>query len=110
MTANPWLRNGFIYLLILVAVGALFFQVFQPPQKTNLVSVSTVALDVQNGLVKKISSVGNTLTVTYKDIGKTATSAKANRDVSVEESLKNLGVSPDKILGVEIVYEQPPQW
>ena len=108
-TNNPWMRNSFIYFLILVAVGALFFQVFQQPRQPTPVPISKIALDVQNGLVKKIASAGNVLTVTY-DIGTTATSAKANRDVSVEETLKNLGVPPDKMSEVEIVYEQPAQW
>ncbi len=110
MQANPWFRNGFIYLLIVVAVGALLFQVFQQPRQQNQIPISKVALDVQNGLVKKIASTGNVLTVTYRDVGVTATSAKANRDVGVEESLRNLGVTPEKMSAVEIVYEQPPQW
>ncbi len=108
-TNTPWMRNGFIYFLILVAVGALFFQVFQQPRQPTPTPISKIALDVQNGLVKKISSTGNVLTVTY-DVGTTVTSAKANRDVGVEETLKNLGVSADRISAVEIVYEQPGQW
>ncbi len=110
MQSNPWLKNGFIYLLILVAVGALFFQIFQQRAPQNQIAISKVALDVQNGLVRKISSVGNTLTITYRDIGETKTAAKASRDVSVEETLRNLGVPPDKIVQVDITYEQPPQW
>jgi cell division protease FtsH len=109
MTSNQWFRNGFIYLLILVAVAALFFNIFQQPRQLNSVPISKLQQDVQLGTVKKIASNGTTLTVTYKD-GTTAVSNKSNRDISVEETLKNFGVPPDKIAAVDIVYEQPAQW
>lgn len=102
-------RNGFIYLLILVALAALFFNVFQQPRQPNPIPISKAAQDVQLGNVKKISASGTLLTLTYKD-GVTATTTKANRDVSIEETLKNLGVPPDKISAVDIVYEQASQW
>ncbi|HEX9074981.1 MAG TPA: ATP-dependent zinc metalloprotease FtsH [Anaerolineae bacterium] len=109
MTSNQWFRNGFIYLLILVAIAALFFNIFQQPRQPNSVPISKAAQDVQLGTVKKISSSGTTLTLTYKD-SQTAITTKANRDISVEETLKNLGVAPDKVAAVDIVYEQPAQW
>src|SRR5512142_849327 len=109
MSSNQWFRNGFIYLLILVAIAALFFNIFQQPRQPNTIPISKAAQDVSLGTVKKISANGTNLTLTYKD-GQTAISTKANRDVGVEETLKNLGVAPDKISAVDIVYEQPAQW
>ncbi|MGE5261942.1 MAG: ATP-dependent zinc metalloprotease FtsH [Acidobacteriota bacterium] len=109
MTSNQWFRNGFIYLLILVAIAALFFNIFQQPRQPNSIPISKAAQDVQLGTVKKIASSGTTLTLTYKD-SQTAITTKANRDIGVEETLKNLGVAQDKIAAVDIVYEQPAQW
>ena len=109
MSSNPWFRNGFIYLIILVALGALFINFFQQPRQPNSIPISKLAQDVQLGNVKKISSNNTTLNVTYKD-GTIVISNKANRDISVEETLKNLGDTPDKVAAVDIVYEQPPQW
>ncbi len=109
MSSNQWFRNGFIYLLILVAIAALFFNIFQQPRQPNSIPISKAAQDVQLGSVKKISAAGTTLTLTYKD-NSTAITTKANRDISVEETLRNLGVAPDKISNVDIVYEQPAQW
>lgn len=106
---NQWLRSGLIYLLIVIAVSALFLQVAQQPKPTNTIPISKLAQSVQAGTVKKISVSGNTLTITYKEGGPQETALK-NRDVSVEETLRNLGVAPEKILAVDIVYEQPPQW
>ncbi|MBI5034546.1 MAG: ATP-dependent zinc metalloprotease FtsH [Chloroflexi bacterium] len=110
MASNQWLRNGLIYLLILVAVVALFFQFFQQPKQPNSIPISKVAQSVQAGTVKKVVSTGTNLTVTYKDSNIQEVATKANRDQSVEEALKNLGVSADKIAAVEITYENPTQW
>ena len=110
MNSNQWLRNGLIYLLILVAVSALFFQVAQQPKQPNAIPISKLAQSVQAGTVKKISVNGNALTITYKEGGPQETALKSSRDVGVEETLKNLGVPAEKITAVDIVYEQPPQW
>ena len=110
MSSNQWLRNGLIYLLIIVAVGALFFQVFQQPKAPNSIPISKLAQSVQAGTVKKISVNGTQLTITYKDTSVTETATKSNRDGSAEETLKNLGVSADKIAAVDIIYENPTQW
>ncbi len=109
MTSNQWFRNGFIYLLIIVAILALFFNIFQQPRQPNTIPISKAAQDVQLGSVKKISASGSALTLTYKD-GTTAVTQKANSTISVEETLKNLGDTTDKISAVDIVYEQPAQW
>ncbi|CAG0940759.1 cell division protease FtsH [Anaerolineae bacterium] len=109
MNSNQWFRNGFIYLLIVVAIVALGFGIFQQPRQPNSIPISKVAQDIELGNVKKLAVNGSTLTVTYRD-GTSVVSNKANRDVSVEESLKNLGVTGDKMSAVDIVYEQATQW
>jgi len=109
--SNPqWIRSGLIYLLIVIAVSALLFQATQQPKQLTAIPISKLAQSVQAGAVKKIAVNGNTLTITYKEGGPQETALKSSRDVSVEETLKNLGVSAEKILAVDIVYEQPPQW
>ena len=110
MNSNQWLRNGLIYLLILVAVSALFFQVAQQPKQPNAIPISKLAQSVQAGTVKKISVNGNSLTITYKEGGPQEIALKSSRDIGVEETLKNLGVPSEKVAAVDIVYEQPPQW
>ncbi len=110
MSSNPWFRNGFIYLIILVALGALFINFFQQPRQPTPIPISKLAQSVTAGTVKRISANGTLLTITYKDTPTTEVTTKATRDATVEETLRNLGVAPEKIAQVEIVYEQPPQW
>jgi cell division protease FtsH len=109
MTSNQWFRNGFIYLLILVAVAALFFNIFQQPKQPNSIPISKLAQSVEAGSVQKISANGETLTITYRDGGAQEMTTKSANS-TVEETLKNLGVTPDKVAAVDIVYEQPTQW
>jgi cell division protease FtsH len=110
MASNQWFKNGFIYLLILIAVGMLVYQIFQQPRQPTPVPISKIAASVQAGQIKSISSSGTTLTVKYKDGNLTETTTKSSVDASVEETLKNLGVAADKLAAVDIVYEQPSAW
>jgi cell division protease FtsH len=112
MTSNnqQWLRNGLIYLLIVVAVVALFFQFFQQPKQPNTVPISKIAQSVQAGQIKKIVSSGQSITAFYKEGALQEVAIKASRDTSVEETLKNLGVATEKIASVDIVYDNPTQW
>jgi cell division protease FtsH len=110
MSSNPWFRNGFIYLIILVALGALFINFFQQPRQPTPIPISKLAQSVTVGTVKRISANGTLLTITYKDTPTTEVTSKATRDATVEETLRNLGVPSEKIAQVEIVYEQPAQW
>ena len=106
-TNNQWFRNGFVYLLILVALGALFFNIFQPSRPVASVPISRIAQDVQNDLVKKISVHASDITVEYKD--GTMRTASIKRDSTIEGTLKDLGVADDKRLAVDIVYENSMQ-
>lgn len=110
MTSNQWLRNGLIYLLIFVAVVALFFQFFQQPKQPNSVPISKIAQSVQAGQVKKLVATGSTITAHYKEGALQEVATKASRETSIEETLRNLGVAADKIAAVDIVYENPTQW
>jgi cell division protease FtsH len=66
---TKWLRNSFVYLIILVAIIALFFTVVQPAadQSTAPVSLSEVAQKVKDGQVKSIAASEDKLTIEYID-------------------------------------------
>lgn len=110
MTSNPWIKNGLIWLLVVIAGGALFISLYKPQSQPTSIPISKLAQSVTAGTVSKISSNGTTLTISYKDTPITQVTSKATRDTTVEETLRNLGVAPERIAAVEIVYEQPPAW
>jgi cell division protease FtsH len=64
---SRWLRNSFIYLLILVAVIAIVFAFFNGGDEHPKVAFGQVIQDAKAGIVQKIEVDGRNLTVTYKD-------------------------------------------
>jgi len=98
-------RSELIYLLILIAVGALLFSMFSSPKSYTEVPLSTVAqwlkegqveeLIVSDGEVKVKKADSSRLYMAYKEIG-----------VSITETLTNLGVPQEKLAQVKIVVEK----
>jgi cell division protease FtsH len=64
---SRWLRNSFIYLLILVAVVAIVFAFFSGGSDNQKVAFGQVIQDAKAGLVQKIEVDGRKLTVTYHE-------------------------------------------
>ncbi len=62
-----WLRNSFIYLLVLVAVVAIFFTVFPPSQPGREVELSRILAMAKNNEITKIEVQGDNLLVTRTD-------------------------------------------
>ncbi len=60
---SRWLRNGFIYLLILVAVVAIVYSFFGRSASTKKEDISTVISDARAGDISKIIASGSSLTV-----------------------------------------------
>ena len=64
--SNKWVGNAFIYLIIFVAVIAIFFTLFSSGGGAQKVDLSTVITDVNSGQVQKIVVDGDNLYVTLK--------------------------------------------
>ena len=64
--SSRWLRNGFIYLLILVAVVAIVYSFFGRSDNIPSKDVSQVVSDAKAGLISKIEVSGDSLTVKLK--------------------------------------------
>ena len=60
---NRWMRNSFVYLLIIVAVLTIFFTFFQAPSGSETIPLSQVIQMVKNKQVSEIQVNDNTLTV-----------------------------------------------
>ena len=62
--SSRWLRNGFIYLLILVAVVAIVYSLFGRSDSTETKDLSVLISAVNSGQISKIVVSGESLTVT----------------------------------------------
>ena len=88
-----WTRNSFIYLLIVVAIIAIFFTLFSEPLGgSREVPVSQVIQMAASGDVDTIEVSGDKLTVLTTN-GETVTSRKEEGS-SMVEILERAGVDP----------------
>jgi cell division protease FtsH len=101
---SRWLRNGFIYLLILVAVVAIVYS-FLGGRGDGL--KSKVITDGQNQDIEKITVDGDNLTVELDDGDKYK--SRMESDASIVEVLREEGVEVGGS-GVEVVVKQPSRF
>jgi cell division protease FtsH len=99
MGDNRWLKNSFVYLIILVAALALFFNYFNNQQNTpNDRDIYTVLNDAKAGKIEAIDAQsGSTeLIVTYKD-NKTKYRSRLESNDSITNLLVNADVPLDSV-------------
>ncbi len=110
MRGSGWFRNGIVWVLVLVAIGALVLN-FMPSGSTKTVDLTDLARDIKAGKIAKISVRGDELRIQYRD-SKTEVVAHKERDVSIFSTLDSLGV-PQEVLdknNVEVVIANPSRW
>ena len=105
---SGWKRNGFVYLLILAAAAALFLRAVPKQDEANTADLSQVAQWIKQGEAKSVEVDGDTLTIELKE-GKTYTAHK-NSATPFEETMTQLGVTPDKLREPNLILTvNPPQ-
>jgi cell division protease FtsH len=107
--SSGWMRNGFVYFLIMVAVVALFFSFFSPQAPERELELTALAQQVNNGEIEKMVITGEEVKVYYKDGREPAVTHK-ERTSDVVQTLVNLGVAPEKIVEASIAVEEPSDW
>lgn len=107
MKAN-WSRNAFVYLLILVAGAALFFNISWSNQAPEPISLSELAQKIQAGQVEKVTVSGEDVQVEFtKAANQAERVARREYDIPLTQTLVGLGVSPTDLSNVNIQYEAP---
>ena len=106
---SSWSRNGFVYLLIILAVAALiYFNFVVPAEELPTVPINKVANYVRAGVVTKIAISGDDLTVSLRqDQQPSMVLARKETGVGLTETLINLGATPDELAAIEIIHERP---
>ncbi|HEY7068359.1 MAG TPA: ATP-dependent zinc metalloprotease FtsH [Chloroflexota bacterium] len=107
---TKWLRNSLVYLIILVAVIALFITVSSgaSEKEGSPVPMNEVAAGVRDGSIRKIQVTDDKLTFEKTD-GKRYTARKEHNS-TVSQVLKDYGVTPEQLDRVNIVVNDPPQF
>ncbi|HZU07784.1 MAG TPA: ATP-dependent zinc metalloprotease FtsH [Chloroflexota bacterium] len=107
---TKWLRNSLVYLIIAVAVIALFITVSSgaTEKEGTMVPMNEVAAGVREGTIRKITVTDDKLTIEKTD-GKRLT-ARKEHNATVSQVLKDYGVTPEQLDRVNIVVNDPPQF
>jgi cell division protease FtsH len=95
---NRWVRSSFVYLLIVVAILAIFFTLFQPTTREERVAISDLLAAVQNevklGKKPYITISGNRVVARTSEGDKVA--IKEER-TSIQELLDRRGIRDDQV-------------
>ncbi len=100
---SRWLRNSFIYLLILVAVIAIVFAFFSGGDDHESINLGTVVEDAKRGLIEKIEVDGRSVEVTYVQQANESEPAvfksRIGENTNLEQSLRDEEVALQRPAG-----------
>ncbi|MCH8949491.1 MAG: ATP-dependent zinc metalloprotease FtsH [Chloroflexi bacterium] len=105
---SRWLRNGFIYLLILVAVVAIVYSFFGRSEGLETENITKVISDAKAGTIDEIVVSGDTLTI--KNEGQDLYKAQKEADTSIIELLRDEGVEVGAVNGIDVVVKSGGGW
>ncbi len=113
MGDNKWLRNSFVYVIIMAAVLVLLFAFLGRTDGTKAIPINVLAQQINLGQVLslKIPEDGNQVQVTYKPDAKLPP-ATVNKEAgkSLVEQLTALKVTGDQLQAVQITVDPGSQW
>ncbi len=102
-------RNGFVYLLIIIAILAIVVYSWrgQTP-KPEGIDLNTLATEIRTGDVNQITVNGDDVSVDLKS-GKTVTTRKESSS-SLAEQLKVFGVTDQQLSNIKYTVARPTDW
>ena len=101
MGNSRWLRNSFVYLMIIIGVIVIFYTLLPGLGGNNDVPITTVIGMAKNGEIQEIVADDKKLTVYPKGEGEQFTSRTGN-NTDIETLLKENGVELGTPIGVQI--------
>ena len=106
MNPSMWKKNGLVYLLILVAVVALFYSATQSTEQPPEMDLSQVATMINEGKVSAITVMGDQLEVQVDGQKQPYTSNK-EPDVSLTTALTQMGVTSEALTKIDLKVAPP---
>src|SRR3989344_1236758 len=105
---SNFLKNFFWAIVTLMVIAYVFSLFIEPQKEPAKFSLSQLAAKINTREVSAISVNGDELEIKLKD-GTSATSKK-EVESGLTETLKNVGVLPSALEGVEITVKSPAAW
>ena len=98
MTENRWLRSGFVWIILIIAVVALWITFISGGDSDNNIGLQQVADEINSGLVERLEMTeGSTeVTVYYRNSDETA-KTRLDENISIYEALGLYGVQPSDV-------------
>ncbi len=113
MKSNYW-RNGLVYLLIVVAIILIIWQVLERSPSSDRMDITELAQTIREGRVDKLTATTeNKIEVTYrKKSGEQAQSVVFKEyGVGLLETLRDLGVTTEELNAIsKVEFVPPPDW
>src|SRR6185312_15321558 len=110
---TKWLRNSFVYLIILVAIIALFFTVVQQGGTPDVkpIALNDLALRIQRHEIKSIEVTDDRVLATAASPGGAdqRLTTRVGPTTNVLDAMRNFGVTPDELASVQYTVKDPPQ-
>lgn len=104
------IRNGFIYFLLVAAVGVFLYSTLTRTSNTTgeTLTLDRVASAVRQGEVKELRIDNDTVMVVFND--ETRRESRKEENSSLVTTLLNLGVTQQEMEKVNIIVETPQWW
>jgi len=108
MGKNRWLRNGVVYLLVIVGVIVIFYTLLPSFGASNDVPLTTVVAMAKNDEIREIAVDGRKLTITpnvSSRVGSDRLYSRMGNDTDVINLLVESGVEIGPPSGVSVTFE-----
>ena len=96
MSENKWLKNSLVYLIIIVAVIALWFTVVSSPGGNKSIDIGAVVSLVRQGQITKITTTNGSSNAEVEQKDGTKKNVRLPDNSSIYEILKDNGIPPEQ--------------
>jgi len=99
MTDNKWLRNGFVWIVLIIAVVAIWYTWLNGSGSPQSVNFDAVAADIKAGKVHELDTKqgSNDITVHYIGSDTTKVTRLPPGNLNVWQALGYFGINPDQV-------------